>query len=315
MGTVIPPGQSDDFISSLLPEAFHHQFIQAGNLRMHTVVEGSLGQPLVVMLHGFPEFWYSWRYQIKSLAEAGYRVAAPDMRGYNLTDKTPPYDLFTVASDIVNLIHALGEEQAVVVGHDWGGMIAWAVAMMHPEAVARLIVCNLPHPLAVRRAQIRLYLPQLRKSWYIAFFQLPALPERYCARNQYQVLRQALGRELPEFGEAEAAIYREAWSQPGALPAMLGYYRALPRSFPLLLRRGKEVVAPTTLIWGDPDFALDTRLAEWSKAHVNGLKLSVISPSSHFVQLRHPEEVSRLMLEFLAEPTRAPHIVPPAGPG
>jgi pimeloyl-ACP methyl ester carboxylesterase len=187
--------------------------------------------------------------------------------------------------------------------------------MMHPEVVARLIVCNLPHPLAVHRAQRQLYLPQLWKSWYIAFFQLPALPERYCARNQYHVLRQALGHGLPDFGEAEAAIYREAWSQPGALPAMLGYYRALPRSFPLLLRRGKEVVAPTSLIWGDPDFALDTRLAEWSKEYQNGLKLSILPRSSHFVQLRHPEEVSRLMLESLAEPTLAPQSVPRAGPG
>jgi epoxide hydrolase 4 len=303
MSSLTPLGQPEDIAPPLRPEAFHHEFIQVGSLRMHAVVEGTPGQPLVVMLHGFPEFWYSWRYQIGPLSGAGYRVAAPDMRGYNLTDKTPPYDLFTVASDIVNLIHALGEQQAVVVGHDWGGMIAWAVAMTHPEVVARLIVCNLPHPLAVRRAQRHLYLPQLWKSRYIAFFQLPGMPERYCARNGYHILRQALRQGLPEFSEAEAAIYREAWSQPGALSAMLGYYRALPRSFPLLLRRGHEVVAPTTLIWGDPDFALDTRLAEWSREYVKGLKLSVISPSSHFVQLRHPEEVSRLMLEFLAEPT------------
>ena len=236
-----PESRPDDFSSPLLPEAFHHEFIQVGSLRMHAVVEGSPGQPLIVMLHGFPEFWYSWRYQIRPLSAAGYRVVAPDMRGYNLTDKTPPYDLFTVAADIANLIHALGEQRAVVVGHDWGGMIAWTLAMMHPEVVVRLIVCNLPHPRAVRRAQTQLYLPQLWKSRYIAFFQLPALPERYCARNQYHTLVQALRQGLPEFGEAEAAIYREAWSQPGALPAMLGYYRALPRSFPLLLRRGKEV--------------------------------------------------------------------------
>jgi epoxide hydrolase 4 len=304
-----PKAQPDDLSFAPPPEAFHQEFIQAGNLRMHVAIEGNASHPLIVMLHGFPEYWYSWRFQIKPLAAAGYRVVAPDMRGYNLTDKTPPYDVFTVASDIVGLIHALGEQQAIVVGHDWGGMIAWVVAMMHPESMARLIVCNLPHPRAVRRAQSRVYLPQLLKSWYIGFFQLPAMPERYCARNQYSALLGALRRSLPEFGEADAARYRDSWSQPGALPAMLGYYRALPRSFPLLLQRGQEVTAPTTLIWGDPDFALDTRLAEWSKEYVKGLKLSVIPHSSHFVQLRHPAEVTRLMLEFLAQPPETSAVV------
>ncbi|PWT72333.1 MAG: hypothetical protein C5B60_09730, partial [Chloroflexi bacterium] len=120
---------------------------------MHLAIEGDPDDPLIVLLHGFPEYWYGWRFQIEPLAAAGYRVVAPDMRGYNLTDKTPPYDVCTVASDIVNLIHAIGKRQAIVVGHDWGGMIAWAIAMMHPEVVTRLIVCNLPHPRAARRAQ------------------------------------------------------------------------------------------------------------------------------------------------------------------
>ncbi|MGO8951538.1 MAG: alpha/beta fold hydrolase [Ktedonobacterales bacterium] len=296
-----PEAGPDELTAALPPEAFHQDFLQIGSLRMHAAIEGDAGQPLIVLLHGFPEFWYSWRFQIRPLVAAGYRVVAPDMRGYNLTDKTPPYDVFTVSSDIVNLIHVLGEQQAVVVGHDWGGMIAWAIAMMHQEVVSRLIVCNLPHPQAVRRAQAQFYLPQLLKSWYIGFFQLPAIPERFCALNHYRPLLGALQGGLPAFREADAARYREAWSQPGAIPAMLGYYRALPRSFPLLLQRGQAISVPTTLIWGDPDFALDTRLAEWSKEYVEGLKLSIIPNSSHFVQLRHPAEVTRLMREFLAE--------------
>jgi pimeloyl-ACP methyl ester carboxylesterase len=300
-----PEALPDDFASAPPPEAFHQEFLQVGSLRMHAAIEGNAGQPLIVMLHGFPEFWYSWRYQIKPLAGAGYHVAAPDMRGYNLTDKTPPYDVFTVANDIVNLIHALDKQQAIVVGHDWGGMIAWAVAMMHPEVVDRLVVCNLPHPRAVRRAQTHIYLPQLLKSWYIGFFQLPSLPEWFATMNQYQNLLGAMRRSLPAFGEIDAARYRQAWSEPGAIPAMLGYYRALPWSFPRLLQRGREVTAPTTLIWGDPDFALATNLARWSKDYVKGLKLSLIPNSSHFVQLRHPAEVTRLMLEFLAQPSGA----------
>jgi len=267
---------------------------------MHAAMDGNADDPLIVMLHGFPEYWYSWRFQIKPLAAAGYRVVAPDMRGYNLTDKTPPYDVFTVASDIVNLIHAVGQRRAAVVGHDWGGMIAWAIAMMHPEVVTRLIVCNLPHPRAARRAQTQMYLPQILKSWYIAFFQLPSLPEWFCAANDYRFLLGAMRGALPQFSEVDAARYREAWSQPGALPAMLGYYRALPGGLHQLLQRGREITAPTTLIWGDPDIALETRLAEWSQEYVNGLKLSIIPHSSHFVQLRHPAQVTRLMLEFLS---------------
>jgi pimeloyl-ACP methyl ester carboxylesterase len=267
---------------------------------MHVAMEGNADDPLIVMLHGFPEYWYSWRFQIKPLAAARYHVVAPDMRGYNLTDKTPPYDVFTIASDIVNLIHALGKRQAVVVGHDWGGMIAWVTAMMHPEVVARLIVCNLPHPGAVRRAQRQMYLPQLLKSWYIGFFQVPALPERLCAANDYRFLLGPMRSSVPSFGEADAERYRTAWSQPGALPAMLGYYRALPGGFRQLQKQGHEVTMPTTLIWGDPDLALDTRLAEWSHEYVKGLKLSIIPHSSHFVQLRHPGQVTRLMLEFLS---------------
>lgn len=297
-----PEAGSEDLLPSPLPEAFHQELIQAGGLRMHAAVEGNADDPLIVMLHGFPEYWYTWRFQIKPLVAAGYRVVAPDMRGYNLTDKTPPYDVFTVASDIVNLIHALGKQRAGVVGHDWGGMIAWAIAMMHPEVVTRLIVCNLPHPRAVRRAQTQMYLPQLLKSWYIGFFQLPFLPEWLCAANDYKVLLGPMRRSLLTFGEDDAARYRQAWSQPGALPAMLGYYRALPGGLQQLLQRGQEVTAPTTLIWGDPDIALDTRLAEWSKEYVKGLKLSVIPHSSHFVQLSHPEQVTRLMLEFLSQP-------------
>lgn len=282
------------------PEAFHQEFIQAGGLRMHAAMEGNADDPLIVMLHGFPEYWYAWRFQIKPLAAAGYRIVAPDMRGYNLTDKTPPYDIFTVASDIVNLIHTLGRQRSVVVGHDWGGMIAWAIAMVHPEVVMRLIVCNLPHPGAVRRAQQQMYLPQLLKSWYIGFFQLPSLPEWFCAANDFRALLGPMRRSLPAFGEVDASRYRQAWSQPGALPAMLGYYRALPSSLQQLRKQGHDVTAPTTLIWGDPDIALDTRLAQWSKEYVKGLKLSIIPHSSHFVQLRHPEQVTRLMLEFLS---------------
>jgi epoxide hydrolase 4 len=127
------------------PNNFHHDYIRAGNLSMHTILEGEANAPLIMLLHGFPEFWYGWRYQIKPLANAGYRVAAPDLRGYNLSEKDRPYNVFTLVQDIVNFIRALGRERAIIVGHDWGGMIGWMFAALRADMTEKLIVCNLPH--------------------------------------------------------------------------------------------------------------------------------------------------------------------------
>jgi pimeloyl-ACP methyl ester carboxylesterase len=290
------------------PDDFRCEMLRIGDLQMNAALEGDVGNPLIVMLHGFPEFWYSWRYQIKPLAAAGYRVVAPDMRGYNLTDKTPPYDMFTVANDIVRLIHVLGEQKAIIVGHDWGGMIAWVLGMMHPDVVSRLIVCNLPHPFATIRAQTTFFFRQWLKSWYIAYFQLPLLPEWTLRARNYEALLRSLRDSIPSFSSDDEALYRAAWSQPGALPAMLGYYRSLLRARGLIarLKQAAPITMPATLIWGAPDFALDIKLAEWSVDFVPHLKLSIIPQSSHFVQQRHPTEVTRLILEFLTASAGAP---------
>jgi pimeloyl-ACP methyl ester carboxylesterase len=285
----------------LSPADFHHEMILAGELNMHTVLEGEPGAPLVIMLHGFPEFWYSWRFQIKPLAAAGYRVAAVDMRGYNQTDKHRPYDVFTVSQDIVNLIRALGYDKAVIVGHDVGGGIAWVLAILHPEIVHKLIVCNLPHPNAMREALNRLYLPQFLKIWYVAAFQIPILPELILQAGNYAMLA-AMFRQggAQQITDEELNYYREAWSQPGALRAMLGYYRA-PRESYALTKRDLTVRVPTRLIWGEPDVALDTELARWSVRWCPGLDLQIVPNASHFVMLREPEIVTQYILSFLRD--------------
>jgi epoxide hydrolase 4 len=290
------------------PDDFDHDYVRAGNLSMHTVLEGNANAPLVVLLHGFPEFWYSWRYQIKPLAEAGYRVVAPDMRGYNLSEKHGPYDVFTIVEDVMNFIRALGREKAIIVGHDWGSMIAWLFAALRSDMTEKLIVCNLPHPKAAQKAFKSFYFPQWLKSWYIGFFQLPLIPEIALRANNYRVMAEGLRTALPDgMTEQELDFYREAWAQKGALSAMLGYYRALPRRSHRVYRTDLTVRVPAQLIWGEPDIALDTKLAQWSSRWCSGLDLRIIPNSNHFVQLYAAEQVTGYMLEFLAkQPTIDP---------
>jgi pimeloyl-ACP methyl ester carboxylesterase len=270
---------------------------------MHTILEGpSVNAPLVVLLHGFPEFWYGWRHQIKALTAAGYRVAAPDMRGYNLTDKQGPYDSVTIAGDIANFVKALGYEKAHIVGHDWGGMIAWIYATLHRDRTDRLVVCNLPHPYAVNKAIRSFYLPQYLKSWYISFFQIPFLPELLLGMNHFQPLVNLMKTADPgKISDEELGYYREAWSQRGAFSAMLGYYRSLPWLGRKIKNQDLTIKVPTRLIWGDPDVALDTKLAMWSVQYCPGLDLKIIPNANHFVQHHAPDLVSDYIVSFLKE--------------
>ena len=182
--------------TTLRPQDFRHETIEVGDLRMHAVIEGPEDAPLVIMLHGVPEFWYSWRYQIKALAAAGYRVVAPDQRGYNLTDERGPHDAFTLAGDVARLIRTLGYERATIVGHDAGGAVAWVFGARHADMAEGLIVCNAPHPSAAVAAWRTLYLPQILKSWYMLLFQIPELPERLMSAGDYTLLRRNLKRDM-----------------------------------------------------------------------------------------------------------------------
>jgi pimeloyl-ACP methyl ester carboxylesterase len=271
-------------------------------VRLHYVEAGQ--GPLVVLLHGFPEFWYSWRRQIPALAQAGFHVVAPDMRGYDLSDKPKSwraYDTELLAADIAGLIRSFDEQSAYVVGHDWGAAVAYAVAMFHPDVVRRLAILNVPH--ASRMLEGFRTLKQLRKSWYMFFFQIPWLPEYLIARDDFAFGKRSLRADSKgAFSDEDLERYVEAWSQPGALTGMINYYRAALRRSPRqALAQLQPIHAHTLVIWGMRDRHLGSELAEPAPEWVPNVRLERIADATHWVQHDAPERVNELLIEFLDE--------------
>ncbi len=284
----------------LRPSDFRTEIIQVGDLQMHAVVEGPEDGPLIVMLHGFPEFWYSWRYQIKAFAAAGYRTVAVDQRGYNLTDKRGPYDLFTVAGDVMGLLRPLGYKRAVVMGNDLGGVVAWVLGACHPSIVDRLIVLNAPHPSAALIALRSMYLPQVLKSWYVLAFQIPVVPEMLMSVNDFGLFARMLKQQTKgSITDEEIGYFKRAWAQPGALTAGVEWYRATLRTWMRGRLKDLTVRIPSLLIWGDQDAYLTKRTAEWTRPYVTDLEITYIRGASHWVQQDSPEIVNRYALDFL----------------
>ncbi|PYE54844.1 alpha/beta fold hydrolase [Deinococcus yavapaiensis] len=280
------------------------QDLQVNGVRLHVAVAGPTSGPLVVLLHGFPEFWYAWRHQLPPLARAGYRVVAPDMRGYDLSDKpvgVEGYKLDLLASDVAELVRAQGRERAVVVGHDWGGVVAWQVAASFPNVVAKLVILNAPHPKAFRRELAR-NPRQRRKSRYVALFQLPFLPEFLIRRMLPNVAEFFRGTSTrPEgFTDEDAQRYREALSRPGALTAMINYYRALVRFRPV--SAFPRIDVSTLLIWGEKDVALEPGNTEDLHKWVPNLRVVRLPMASHWVMSDEPVRVTNLLLDFLGAP-------------
>jgi pimeloyl-ACP methyl ester carboxylesterase len=277
----------------------HHR-VPTNGLHLHVVQCGPTTGPLVVLLHGFPEFWESWRGQIAALAAAGYRVWVPDQRGYNLSDKPlgiGAYALPTLAADILGLLEAAGSRQAHVVGHDWGGIVAWYLAAQYPGRVASTTIINVPHPAVVAPNLWRVP-RQLLRSWYIGFIQLPGLPERLIRRKNWRFGAQALlGTSRPgTFSAAEVVRYKAAWAQPGALTAMLNWYRALrlPTG-----TRWRRIPGPVQIIWGRQDTFLAAELAEFSRAQCENAQLHYFPEATHWVQLEEAAAVNDLILRFI----------------
>jgi pimeloyl-ACP methyl ester carboxylesterase len=279
-----------------------HRTIATNGVRLHAVEAGPPGGRLVILLHGFPELWHGWHRQIEPLAAAGYRVLVPDQRGYNLSDKPRgigAYRLDRLAGDVVGLIDDAGRERACVVGHDWGGAVAWWAGITSPQRVERLALLNIPHPYVMRRHLLH-NRAQRRKSWYIFFFQLPWLPERYLRRRDWAAAVRALtATSRPgTFTAADLALYRQAWSQPGAVTAMIDWYRAGLRR-PPPRPASPRVKVPALLIWGAGDRFLGPEMARPSIDLCDDGRLELLD-ASHWVQHEEPGAVTRLLVDFLA---------------
>ncbi|MCI0828367.1 MAG: alpha/beta hydrolase [Chloroflexi bacterium] len=279
-----------------------HKQITTNGINLHVAQDGPSKGRLVILLHGFPEFWYGWREQIPFFAAAGYRVWAPDQRGYNLSDKPEgiaAYKLDELAADVIGLIDAAGQEKAFVVGHDWGAAVAWWVAAKYPERVARMVVINVPH-MSVMKRHVRRSFTQMRRSRYVLYFQLPWLPERLARQKNWEAPAQAMmGSSRPgTFTETDLDAYRRAWSQPRAYTSMLNWYRALVQR-PNPRPANPAISVPTLLIWGAQDKFLGREMAQPSIDLCDDGRLVFIEEATHWVQHEEADRVNKLMDEFL----------------
>jgi len=284
------------------PPGVRTRFAALPGVRLHLAEAGPEGGPVVVLLHGFPEFWWGWRRQIPALAAAGYHVVAPDQRGYNLSDKPrglSPYSLDRLAEDVVHLLDSLGAQRAPIVGHDWGAAVAWWTAIRFPERVERLAILNVPHPTVLRRA-LRSDREQRRKSRYMAYFQLPWLPERKLAADGFRAFRAIFRRSSRPgtFTEEELGRYAEAAAQPGALTGMLAWYRAALRR-PPQRPASTRVEPPTLMLWGLQDVALGPALVDPSAALCREVEVVRFPDAGHWVLHEQAAAVTDRLLAFL----------------
>lgn len=279
-----------------------HRTLAANGMQLHVAEAGPAEGPLVVLLHGFPEFWFEWREQIGPLAEAGFRVVAPDQRGYNLSSKpkgVTAYRLDALANDIFALASALGRQRFSVVGHDWGASVAWWMATTGAERLDRLAIMNAPHP-AVWLDAMTNDPAQRKKSRYVQALRTPWLPELMVRLGGYKGLADAFANSArPEaFGDEIMAAYREAWRRPGALTATLNWYRALfAQDLPVPLPRSLKV--PTLVLWGDQDAFAEPALAEASAALCADARVVHFPEASHWLPHDEPEAVANALIGFL----------------
>lgn len=289
-----------------------HYHIKTNGIKLHCAMSGQKG-PVVIFLHGFPECWYSWRHQILALGNK-FRVVAPDMRGYHKSAQphgVMSYTMPKLLDDIQGLILALGEQQAIIIGHDWGGGIAWNLAMERAEAVQRLVVINCPHP-AIYFQQIRSNWRQLLRSWYVLFFQLPWLPEYLLSINKAQLLRKMilhLAVQKEAWTEQDMAYLLNAVGNHDTLKNAINYYRAFARTIKKsgwltrkTLADWPTIKVPTLLIWGEQDRLLCNELTHGMEPlFTKQLTVKYIENSGHWVQQENPILVNHFLNEFLSD--------------
>ena len=288
-----------------IEDSIRHGYAQVGGVRLHYAERGE-GEELVILLHGFPECWYSWRHQLKALGER-YHVVAPDMRGYNLSDKPPrveDYRIDNLVDDVTGLIRHFGKRRAVVVGHDWGAGVAWAVALKHPEYVSRLVAMQVPPPAAWRA---NMTFRQALRSWYMLFFQLPLLPEWLLSVNDFALIERSFKERKGAFTDTDIAVYKKALREPNALTCAINYYRANLGA--LLSNRRKEsedlsddrIRVPALLIYGERDRFIVPETIEGVSRFVDApFREARFKNYGHWIQNEAPAEINAELMSFLA---------------
>jgi pimeloyl-ACP methyl ester carboxylesterase len=287
------------------PTAIRHEFVQANGVRFHVATCGE-GDRLALCLHGFPECWYSWRYQLPLLARLGYRAWAPDLRGYGESERPPQredYAIEALLADVAGLIDASGARSTILLAHDWGGIIAWYFAMRRLRPLERLVMMNIPHPALMERA-LRTW-RQLARSWYVFLFQIPRLPEALLRARNYRAIGDAfrnMAIDKSRFPDAVLQVYRDNAARPGALTAMINYYRAAIRGGGgrRQQRLGYPVIdTPTLMIWGEHDVALGKETTYGTERFVPNLTVRYLPNVSHWVQQEAPETVNAMLEAWL----------------
>jgi len=286
--------------------AVSHRRVHVGEVTLHIAEvrppKNNPDAPLVIFLHGFPEFWWSWRHQLEAMHKEGFWGVAPDLRGYNESDKpegVSEYEVEKLAGDIAGLIRALGRKKAIIVGHDWGAIVAWVFAQLHSDMLERLAILNVPHPLVMQRHLMRSP-KQMKKSWYIFFFQLPKIPERFVAKDDYKFMR--AGFEADGLAKDEIERYVEAMRVPNALTSAINYYRAsIRRVFKGNTPKPVPIKQPVLVIWGDRDRFLGTEMADPPARFVPNARVVHIPEASHWVQNVAPAKVNELLVDFFRQ--------------
>lgn len=289
---------------SSTPVTLEPTVIAANGLEFSAIAAGPAAGELVMLLHGFPEGSYSWRHQIDAVAGQGFRVLAPDLRGYGFSSKPGDVGAYVIpelARDVLAIAASLGHERVNLVGHDWGAALTWYLAQECPERVRRGVVINGPHPGTVLSHSL-LHPTQFVKGSYVGFFQLPLLPEATLRANGFALLRKAMRASAREgtFTDQDLDRYQAGWEVEGALTAMLNWYRALGRSPHALAASGIRV--PMCVLWGDEDAALDAQLADAGAALCESVEVHHFPHATHWLHEEEPEAVNAILREVLARP-------------
>ncbi len=282
-----------------------YRMVAVGDVELQVSVNGEGGERgLALLLHGFPESAFSWRYQIPTLVAAGYEVWAPNLRGYAASSKphaVSEYSMDRLLADIGGLIDAADCDHVTLVGHDWGAAQAWMFAICKTRPIERLVIMNVPHPACLQREMRTMR--QLRRSWYMFFFQIPWLPETMLRARRAKAIGDAFTRSAVDrsrFPDEVTEVYREAALRPGAMRSMLNYYRAAFRGIrSSASEEFAPVETPTLMIWGLDDVALSKETTDGTDAYVDDLTMRFLPGVSHWVQQEAPEVVNAMMLAWL----------------